>query len=156
MSGGTPLLLEGITMQTKQILAKDGTQMTTQKGEVMEEFRFEPGDEFIPLYNKVGEKTRDVEVVKDGKKKKQSITNYYIKCNVRDSDKNMVAQEVFVTLTPSQANTLKNKVNEGIELNQNVFVAYTYVSEKYGDQVGVGVKGNMKPAMTFDEFDQKQ
>ena len=112
------------------------------------------------MYNSVLEKVnKDVEVTKDGKTTKQNITNYSIKCRARDVNKQTVMhngeEEIFVTLTPAQAQSLKKKVEEGVELNQNVFVAYTYESEDYGEQIGVGLKKANKPAKTFEDFEHK-
>jgi len=147
-------------MEVRKLKNSKGEILTTKEGIELEELRFEPGDEFIPVFNKVLEKTNEgVEVVKNGKKTKQNITNYSLKCRVRDRNKQQVthnnSEEVFVTLTPTQAKSLMKKVEEGIELNQNLFVAYKYESKDYGSQVGLGLKKANKAAKTFNDFDEK-
>jgi len=146
-------------MEVRKVKNKDGIVLTTREGIELEELRFESGDEFIPIFNKVLEKTNEgVEVVKNGKKSKQNITNYSIKCRARDRNKQKVIHkgndEIFVTLTPTQAESLKKKSEDGIELNQNIFVAYKYKSKDYGEQIGLGPKKANKPAKTFDDFDE--
>lgn len=130
-------------------ISKDGKVMQTKDGKDLEELRFTPGDEFIPLYDKILEKTRTATV--KGKEKK--ITNYTLKCKVRDENKQIIryreTDELFVTLTPAQAESLKKKTAEGIELNQNVFVAYSYESKEFGTQIGLGLKKSHKAAIDF-------
>lgn len=147
-------------MEFRKIKNKDGQVLTTKDGIELEELRLEAGDEFIPLFNSVLERVnKDVEVTKNGKTTKQNITNYSIKCKARDINKQPILhngeEDIFVTLTPAQAKSLKKKVDEGVELNQNVFVAYTYDSEDYGEQIGVGLKKANKPPISFDEIDQE-
>jgi len=131
-------------------ISKDGKVMQTKDGKDLEELRFTPGDEFIPLYDKVLEKVRTATV----KGKEQKITNYTLKCKVRDDNKQVIkyrdTDELFVTLTPAQAESLKKKVAEGIELNQNVFVVYTYDSKEFGKQIGLGLKKSHKPAIDWE------
>lgn len=141
-------------MRKKYIKGKEGN-LTDKFGNPMFEFRLEPGDEFIPLYNNVLEKQHDADVKGEIKK----ITRYLIQARARDKDKNQIQDqngkdEIFITLTPTQANSLKNKVQDGIELNQNIFIAFTYESQSHGQQVGVGLKNlNKKKAKTFEELE---
>lgn len=140
---------------------KKNEVLTTEDGKPLVELRLEAGDEFIPLYNSVLEKTNDVEYTDDkGKLVKKKITNFSLKVRARDSNKQAIVHngesEVFVRLTPAQAESLKKKISEGVELNQHVFVAYTYESKDYGEQIGVGLKKANKPALSFEEFDAEQ
>lgn len=141
-------------MRKKYIQGKDGNIMD-RYGNPMFEFRLEPGDEFIPLYNNVLEKEHEAEV----KGETKTITRYLIQARARDKDKNQIQDqygkdEIFITLTPTQANSLKKKADEGIELNQNIFIAFNYESQRHGMQVGVGQKNlNKKKAKTFEELE---
>ena len=142
-------------MQVKKLINKAGEILTTKDGKELEELRFEVGDQFVPIFNSVLERTHDA-VVK-GKAKK--ITNYSIKCRARDKDRKAIAhngeEEIFVALTPTQAKSLKQKVEDGLELNQTLFVAYQYESKEHGEQIGLGLKKATKPAKTFDELDKE-
>ena len=133
-------------MEVKKII-KDGKVLMTKDGQELLEYRFSVGDEFIPEYNKVLVKTRNVQV----KGKEKQITNYSLKCKVKDQNGQAVngGEAVFVTLTPAQAKSLDKKVTEGVELNQHVLCAYKYKSENYGDQIGLGFKQKNKPAIDF-------
>lgn len=142
-------------MEVRKVKNKAGEILTTKDGKELEELRFEVGDQFVPLFNSVLERTHDA-VVK-GKNKK--ITNYSIKCRARDKDKKVIThngeEEIFVVLTPTQAKILKQKAEDGMELNQNLFVAYQYESKEHGEQIGLGLKKATKPAKTFDELDKE-
>lgn len=146
-------------MEFRKLKNKQGEILTTKDGKELEELRLEVGDEFIPLYNSVLEKTNEVEVEEKGKVQKKKITNFSIKVTARDKNKQVVTHngetEIFVTLTPAQAKSLKKKVEEGVELNQNIFVAYEYKSDDYGMQIGVGLKKANKPAKTFEDFERE-
>ena len=142
-------------MEFRKVKNSEGEILTTKEGVELEELRFEVGDEFVPLFNTVLERTHDATV--NGQKRK--ITNYSIKCRARDKNKEIIKHkgedEIFVALTPAQATSLKKKVEEAIELNQNLFVAYKYKSKDYGKQIGLGLKKAHKPAKTFEHFDNK-
>jgi len=141
-------------MEVRKVKNKAGEILTTKEGQELKELRFEPGDEFIPLYNTVLEKEREHI---DDKGKTKTITNYTLKCKARDKNGQTIKvdgnEELFVTLTPAQAKSIKKKVDEGMELNQNMFVVYNYESEKYGTQVGVGLKKSTKPSKDFKDFE---
>jgi len=128
-------------------IEKDGRVLLNKEGKELVEYRFSIGDEFVPQFNKVLVKTRDVTI----KGKAKQITNYTLKCKVKDKNGQAVnnGEAVFVTLTPAQAKSIQKKELEGIELNQHVFCAYKYTSENYGDQVGLGFKQKNKPAIDF-------
>jgi len=142
-------------MEIRKLKNSAGEILTTKDGKELEELRFEVGDQFVPLFSSVLERTHDA-VVK-GKDKK--ITNYSIKCRVRDKDKKPIThngeKEIFVALTPTQAKSLKQRVEDGLELNQNLFVAYKYESKEHGPQIGLGLKKATKPGKTFDELDEE-
>lgn len=141
-------------MKAEQIKNQEGEVMTTKTGKTLMKYTLEAGDEFIPCYNNVQEKKNEVEI----KGKKTTITNYFIKAIVRSKDTEEVykdtegEEELYISLTEAQANTLKKKVNEGKELNQLLFVVYEYESKDYGTQIGVGEKSNMKPRKNFSDF----
>lgn len=139
-------------MEVRKIKNKKTNEvMTTQDGKELTELRFEEGDTFIPSFNSVLEKTREIE--HEGRQKK--IVNYTLKCVAKDKNgqkiKHNGTEDLFVTLTPSQAKSLKKKTEEGIELNQNIFVAYTYESENYGEQIGLGLKKSNKAPINFED-----
>jgi len=140
-------------MEVRKVKNKTGEILTTKEGTELEELRFEPGDEFIPEFNSVMEKTNEHTNDKGELKK---ITNYTLKCKARDKNAQPIfhreSEELFVTLTPAQAKSLKKKIEEGIELNQNMFVVYNYESKEYGTQIGVGLKKSHKPPKSFDSF----
>ena len=142
-------------MEFRKVKNSEGEILTTKEGVELEELRFEVGDEFVPLFNTVLERTHDATV--NGQKRK--ITNYSIKCRARDKNKEIIKHkgkdEIFVALTPAQATSLKKKAEEDIELNQNLFVAYKYESKDYGTQIGLGLKKAHKPAKQFEDFDNK-
>ena len=146
-------------MEVRKVKNKQGEILTTREGVELEKLYFEPGDEFVPLFNRVLEKSREVEVEEKGKMQKRTITNYSLKCKVRDRNKENIkhngTDEIFVELTPAQAESLKKKTEEGIELNQNLFVAYNYKSKNFGEQIGLGLKKANKPAKTFEELDRE-
>lgn len=133
-------------MEVRKI-EKDGKVMKTSEGKELLEYRFSIGDEFVPQFNKVLVRTKTVQ----HKGKEKQITNYSLKCKVRDKNGQDInnGEAVFVTLTPAQAKSLQKKETEGIELNQHVFTAYKYTSENYGDQIGVGFKQKNKPPVEF-------
>lgn len=148
-------------MEFRKVKNKKGEVLTTQEGVELVELRLEAGDEFIPVYNSVLEKKNEVEYENDkGDMVKKTITNYSIKCRARDKNKDTVKHndetEIFVTLTPAQAKQLQKKSEEGVELNQNVFIAYEYESKDYGKQIGVGLKRSNKPAKTFEDFENTE
>lgn len=143
-------------MEVKQIFNKETQEpMTTQEGKPLVELRFQPGDEFIPLFDSIKEDTKPANV----KGTVKNITNYKLKCKVRDSDGNTVVQdgenELFVTLTPGQAKSMNKKVEEDPDFlfSQHLWVAYSYESEDFGPQIGVGLKKKKLPPKDFADFD---
>ena len=146
-------------MEVRKVKNKKGEILTTKEGVELEEHRFEAGDEFVPLFTKVLEKTNEIEMEEKGKIIKKKITNYSLKCRARDRNKQQIkhkdSEDIFVTLTPSQAKSLKKKIEEGLELNQHLFVAYKYESKDYGEQIGLGLKRANKPAKTFEQLDKE-
>jgi len=141
-------------MEFRKIVNAEGEVLTTKEGVELEELRFEVGDEFVPIFNSVLERTHEATV--QGRTK--NITNYSIKCRARNKNKEIIKhkneEDIFVALTPGQAQSLNKKVEEGLELNQNLFIAYRYKSKDYGTQIGLGLKNANKPAKTFADFDK--
>lgn len=145
-------------MQTKELKNKEGVVMKTKEGKTLYEHRFDVGDEFIPVFNKPLENTNEVEY----KGKQQKFTTYKIKCVVRNGETGETykdpngEEEIFVTLTKSQADTLQKKLAKGEQINQHLFVVYEYESEDYGTQVGIGYKASNKPHKTFEDFEKAE
>lgn len=137
-------------MKSKKIKNKEGEVLKNKDGQDLIEHKLEPGDEFIPDYNSILERTNEVEI--EGKKKK--IINYSIKCKVREKD-GTTHENIYVTLTPAQAESLKKKKEAGIELNQTLFITYEYEHENFGTCIGVGIKTERKPAKTFEDFEKE-
>lgn len=138
-------------MKTENIKNKKGEQLTTKEGENLVKNTFEPGDEFIPKSNTVYENIRDV-TDKNGNNIR--IVNNKIICSVKTSKS--VSQDIWVDLTPAQAQSIRKKVQEGIQINQHVWKAYEYDSEKYGKHVGIGIKKDFKPAITFEDAEKQE
>ena len=143
-------------MEIRKLKNKKDEILTTKDGVELEELRFEVGDEFIPCYNSVMER---INKHTDEKGEEKSITNYTIRCTARDKEGKQIEhrgeKEIYVVLTPTQAKSLKKKIEDNIELNQNMFVAYNYQSKEHGQQIGVGLK-NLKPAKTFSDFEDAE
>lgn len=139
-------------MKQTEMKDKEGNVMTTDDGKVMMKNKFETGDEFIPLWNNLF--TRTNKVIVDGQEK--LITNHTLVCKVRDKDGNVIDSDdgrVYVELTPGQAKKLQSLINDGVELNQQLFICYSYESKEHGGtHVGIGLK-ELKPAKSFDDFE---
>lgn len=146
-------------MRTEILKNKAGEELKTKEGILMYRNYLEEGDEFIPQRNNVLEQTREVEVTEKGKQVKKTLTNYSILVQIQKKDGEIIKQEgkteIFLELTQTQANSLKKKKEEGIDISQHVFRAYTY-SNKYGEQIGVGIKGEYSKPLTFEELRQRK
>lgn len=139
-------------VETKLLKNKEGKPMETKEGKPLTELRFEAGDEFIPSFSKILERTREVEV----RGRKQNITNYSLKCTIRNKGRLFKLdgeEEVFVTLTPAQADRFKKRVAEGTEPTQKIWTAYEYESKNYGTQIGIDLKKDFKKPKTFEELE---
>ncbi len=139
-------------MRTEKIM-KDGKELTTNDGKTLTENYFDVGDEVILDTGVVIERNNDVEVInKKGEKEKKIITNYFIKASVKDKDgkvfESTEEDPLFINLTPTQANSIKKLFSENKELNQEILKCYKYTN-KYGDQVGIGLKLEFKKPTTF-------
>jgi len=128
-----------------EMKTKAGEVLKTKEGQIMYDYRFEAGDEFIPQHNSLMKKSH--QAVVDGVKK--TITNHKLKVIVKDYNNNEV---VYVSLTPSQANTFNKKIEDEVILNQNLFCAYTYEDKDGNEWVGVGFKPKNTTPKTFDDF----
>ncbi len=147
-----------IKMVLTKFLEKDGKKLISKEGKELIEYRFEKGDIFIPLYNSVISNKKEVEI----KGKKKTIVNYSIKAKVKsidgklfiDRDKN---DEVYISLTPTQAKSLQSKLDNGLEINQVKFTAYEYDSKDYPDEkfIGLGM-GDNKKAKSFEDFEEDE
>jgi len=139
-------------MRTTKIRNKQGEELTTKEGVPLVENKLEEGDKFIPIYNNISERVYEY-LDSEGKTKK--AIKYSIKAIVRDKD-GKDHGEVYISLTPGQAKVLQNRVDEGVELNQNMFVAHQYIHPKWGEQIGIGRVGNTKPHKKFEDFETKE
>ena len=132
--------LQVTEMKTEEMVNKENEVMTTKDGAVMFKHTLEAGDKFVCLWNKpVAEKKGDAK-----------FETYKMKANVLVGEK---VEEVFLTLTPTQYNSLLNIVNdkESDDLNQYKFTAYEYTSKTYGDgQVGITHKEKKEPVSLLD------
>lgn len=123
-----------------------GEVLTTKKdNEVLYDYKFEEGDLFIPCNNSVISKTHEA-LVKGEKKK---ITSYKLKCKVLGYQNE---EEIFVSLTPTQAESLTKKIKEDIVLNQNLFNVYSYIAKDENKYLGIGIKAKKMPMKSFDDF----
>jgi len=140
-------------MKTEQVINKDNEVLKTKEGVELQKHTFEVGDLFIPKHNNVIEKRKTAMV----KGKEKIITEFSTIAKVSNNGLEYInrdnVNEFFISLTPSQAKTLKSKIDAGIEINQNKFVCYEYVND-YGPQIGVGLKRNEKPAIGFRDGDE--
>ena len=136
-------------MKSEQIKNKQEEILKTKEGKTLMKHTLEPGDEFIPEHNNIIER-KNKTIIND---KEQIITNYSIKCSVKTKD-NTQHDDIYISLTPAQAKSLKKKIEAGIELNQNLFITYKYEHEEYGTCVGVGMKSERKPPKQFSDFEQ--
>lgn len=137
---------------------KEGVTLKTKEGVELIDYRFEDGDIFIPCNNSVIERKNIVDVMEGKKKVKKEIINYSLKCVVKGFEKE---KEIFVTLTPAQATSLKKKIADGVLLNQNLFCAYNYPDKKALDEsgepvlrVGVGFKNGKSKRKDFADFEE--
>lgn len=142
-------------MKTEIMKDKTGVEMLDKEGVVMTKNHLELGDEFVPIRNKVFERTNEAEV----KGKKTSITNYSILANVRNAETKQPVtvgdkHDLFIELTNGQAKSLLNRKEEGIDITQHLWNTYNY-ENKYGTQLGVGIKGRFNKPKTFEELDQE-
>jgi len=135
-------------MKTKELVNKDGTKLETKDGIILKDHFLEMGDELIPKHNYIIEKRKTANIKGEDK----IITEYKIISAVRTNGEENINDngynEFFISLTPTQAKSFKSKIESGIEINQNVFVTYEYVND-YGKQIGVGMKRDEKPAISF-------
>lgn len=105
-------------MKSEYMKDKDGNYYTNQKtGEYLITNTLEMGDEFVPLWNHVISET------------KSNVENNTLKVMLRDiqDGKN---KEVFLNLTPAQANTLKRKTENGYDINQHKFITHLFTSKQ--------------------------
>jgi len=147
-------------MQIVELKNKDGQVMTTKDGKVLTKNLFEVGDEFIPVLNKIYEQKNEVKVFNEKTQKEEDkvITNYSILAKVKDAmggfhkpEDESKGDGIFVELTPTQAKAIQKKLTDGVEINQHLFNAYAYKND-FGDQIGVGIKVDFKPAKSFEDF----
>ena len=135
-------------VKVTELKTKDNKPLVTKEGVQMKDYSFEPKDEFIPQHNSLLSKTN--KAIINGKEK--TITTNKLKVIVKDFNNE---EPIFVTLTPAQARSLTKKISEGVELNQHVFIAYTYTDNDNNEWVGVGFK-NTKPAKSFKDFENNE
>jgi len=124
-------------MKSEKIVNKKGDVLVSKDGKELIKHRLESGDEFIPQFNKIMERENECQ--------DKTIINYSLKCVVRDANGEY---EVFVDLTPPQAESIKKKLVEGVEITQEIWTAYEYKS-KFGKAIGVNIKRLFKDPIKF-------
>lgn len=133
--------------------SKDGKVLKTKEGEILKTYKFEEGDVFIPQNNSVVSKSHKANV----KGKDKTIVTNKLVCKVKgfNLDKEGKEQEIFVTLTPSQFNTIQKKLDNGDKINQMLFNGYIYQDKEGNDWVGIGVKSERIPPKSFEELEKE-
>lgn len=137
-------------MRKEEMKNNEGDVLVTQDGVTMYEVVLEEGDELIPEYNSVMEKNKEI-TTSDGNTKK--LVEHLIKAKIKDVNSGQVYSDEFIKLTDTQSKLLKNKLDQGVDINQNVFRVYSYTND-YGTFKGLGLKKDMKPAIDFPEEDE--
>jgi len=142
-------------MKIKEIKDKKTKKsLKTKEGKVLKDKMLEAGDEFIPEFNRFKEVVTEYE--EEGQKKK--VTNHFLKCKVKGKEGKIIENEDeetdddkykhFIRFTDGQVKVMKKLIDEGVQLNQNIFSAYEYTND-YGTQVGVGIKKDLKDPIDF-------
>ena len=127
-----------------------GEVYKTQEGEVMQKVELEKGDIFICQKNTVFTTTKTF--VKDGKNVKVENNKIIVKFKDYDPQK-----DFFVDLTPSQASTIKKKIENNEDITQFQMIAYEYPSDYDGNMyIGVGKKSIYRKPVSFDDFDEDE
>jgi len=119
-------------MLTKKILKKDGTPYITMEEEPLIENRLEAGDKFIPNLNEP--------IMRDGLFKSYTIP---VSIFTKDGE---TKENVFITLTSSQA----DQIRKTVDANQQLWTAYEYTNE-FGTFIGISCKP-LKPAKKISDF----
>lgn len=144
-------------MIKKNLVNKEGEPLKTNEGIELVEFKFEKGDEFIPVFNKIII-SEPVEFYDEKDKKTKKLVTKKLVCLVRDKDNNIIshngANEIFVTLTTGQAKVIQNKIDKGELINQKLFTVFEYEHKEYGTHLTVGYKTELIRHKTFEEFDE--
>ena len=136
-------------MKIETIKNKDGQVMTTKDGVELKDYIIEVGDTFIPQANNIFERKNQVSV--NGEQK--IITNYRLCVKAKNADGSDVesGEDVWITLTPTQAKSIQKKIDNAVIITQHLFIVYEYTND-FGAQVGVGIKQEQVPAKSFEDF----
>lgn len=124
----------------KTIVNKEtGEVYKTKEGVELKEFKFEKGDVFIIQKNQIF----------TSNKGGYETAKVVVKVKGQEAEDN-----IFVSLTPSQRQTLEKKKRDGEDLTQYIMCAYEYTSnfdnKKY---IGIGKKSIERTPVKFDDFD---
>lgn len=144
-------------MITKKLInPESGQPYLTESGVELVENRFEVGDTFIPKFNSILKRKKIV--VKKSTGKEVEVVEYSMIATVKNKDDvvytNMDGgKDMYMILTPAQGQSIEKKLNDGMLINQELFEVRTYISEKYGEQVGLFLKGKSIPPKTFADFE---
>ena len=87
-----------------------------------------------------------------GFRKKNKLTPEQIKANEELAKSHIEKQDkekVLKTITEKILGNMKKHQ----EINQNLFTTYSYDSETRKNNVGIGIKGQNKPAKGFKDFE---
>ena len=132
-------------MKSTDIKGKDGKILKTKEDVVLKDNVLEIGDSFIMVNNTIRSR------------KTTEFYNYSITAKVKDKNGLVLKvndlEEIFLKITPMQAQSLINKQKEGIELNQHLFIVYEYISQEHGKQIGFGVKRTFNKSKDFKDFE---
>ena len=97
-------------MVLKEIIKnKAGEVLKTKEGVELVDYKLEKGDIFIPEHNSILSKSRVVEVDEKGKLVKKTIVNYKLKVKVLGYPKVNEEEDIYISLTPTQAKSLNKK-----------------------------------------------
>ena len=138
----------------EDIKNKEGEVLKTKEGETLKRVTFEVGDVFIPSSNRLIVKEHPFVDQKTGEKK--TARNSILRCKVQGYPKDGEEEELYVNLTPSQANTIQKKIESEVLINQELFNAYEYLDKDGNPRVGVGFKAKSIPAKSFSDFESKE
>ena len=145
-------------VKVQEVKNKKGEALKTKEGVALKEYFFEVGDLFIPQHNSIISKSHKAEVEENGKKITKTITNHKLVVKVKDYPKAGEEEDIFISLTPSQAKSIQKKLDnpnpEISVINQHLFIAYNYKDSDGNDWVGVGFKNESIKPKSFEDIEK--
>jgi hypothetical protein len=134
-------------MKTEKILNSEGKPYISKDGNELVVNTFQNGDLFVPKFDnvKITKKTANV----DGKD--TIIETYTLLCNeVLDVETKTILNDVFIVITPTQYKHIKNKIDEGLEINQYTWKAYEYEIER-GKFIGLNINKKFNEPVKLEQ-----